>query len=126
MKNAMIFEWLHLCFSPNAEIKLSASAPGFQAIKVSCKQQMNYCQRVTLVVITWVKEMKILQNYSLCKLQEDIQKAMELSKCRKCECMKESLETIKNELLKTKNNEFSELLLKLEISLEKVEPSEYT
>lgn len=51
---------------------------------------------------------------------------MELPKCRKCGCMKESLEAMKNELLKDNNNDFSGLLNEVESSIEKMEPIKYT
>ncbi len=63
---------------------------------------------------------------SIKNIKENIQRAMELPKCRKCGCMKESLETMKNELLKTKNNDISELLKEVENSIEKMEPTKYT
>lgn len=59
-------------------------------------------------------------------IKESIQEAMELPKCRKCGCMKESLETMKNELLKAKNNDISELLNEVERSIERMDPTKYT
>lgn len=66
------------------------------------------------------------ENNSIKSIKESIQEAMELPKCRKCGCMKESLETIKNELLKAKDNDISELLNEVERSIERMEPAKYT
>lgn len=66
------------------------------------------------------------ENNCIKNLRDSIQTARELSKCRKCGCMKESLKTMKNELLKTGKDEFLELLSELEISIKKMETIEYT
>lgn len=66
------------------------------------------------------------ENNSIKNVKEKIEAAMELSKCRKCGCMKESLVTIKSELLKDENNHICELLSLLENSLEKMESTKYT
>lgn len=62
---------------------------------------------------------------SLENVKKIIKKSMGFSKCRKCECMKESLESIKNALLKNKENNILELLKEVEKSLDKLENTEY-
>jgi len=62
---------------------------------------------------------------SLKNVKKIIKKSMELSKCRKCECMKESLESIKNALSNNKENDTLELLKEVEKSLDKLENTEY-
>lgn len=62
---------------------------------------------------------------SLENVKKIIKKSMELSKCRKCECMKESLGSIKNALLNNKENNTLELLKEVEKSLDKFENIEY-
>lgn len=52
-------------------------------------------------------------------------KSREFSKCRKCECMKESLESIKNALSNNKENNTLKLLKEVEKSLDKFENIEY-
>lgn len=59
-------------------------------------------------------------------VKETIQTAMQLSKCRKCGCMKESLEIIKDQLLKDEDNGLLELLSIVEDSIENMEQIEYT
>lgn len=66
------------------------------------------------------------ENNDIRNVVASIQSAMELPKCRKCGCMKESLETMKSKLLKSKNNNLSELLNQVEISIEKMESIKYT
>lgn len=66
------------------------------------------------------------ENNCIKNLRDSIQTARELSKWRKCGCMKESLKTMKNELLKTRKDEFLELLSELETSIKKMETIEYT
>lgn len=58
-------------------------------------------------------------------LKEMIQTAMELSKCRKCGCMKESIQTIESQLPKD-NDKFTGLLCVAQSSLEKMEEIKYT
>ncbi|MCE9676775.1 hypothetical protein LPC27_13450 [Paraclostridium bifermentans] len=53
-------------------------------------------------------------------------KSREFSKCRKCECMKESLESIKNALSNNKENNTLKLLKEVEKSLDKFENIEYS
>lgn len=59
-------------------------------------------------------------------IQEKLQTAMVLPKCRKCGCMEETLKTMKTELTKTKDDDLSELLSEVENSQGKMEPTEYT
>ena len=66
------------------------------------------------------------ENSSIKSNIENIEMAMKFSKCRKCGCMKESLETMKNKLLETKNNDFSELLNEVENSIGEMESIKYT
>ncbi|WP_248484445.1 hypothetical protein [Tepidibacter aestuarii] len=66
------------------------------------------------------------KNNPIKSIKENIQMAMELLKCRKCGCMKETLKTMKNEILKIKNNNFLEFLNELENSIQKMESIEYT
>lgn len=65
------------------------------------------------------------ENNYINDISEIIQKSMELSKCRKCGCMKDTLETMMNELLKTKNDDFSEILNEVENSIKKMETIKY-
>lgn len=69
---------------------------------------------------------KMQENNSIKSINDSIQAAMELPKCRKCGCMKESLKTIKNELLKVESNDASKLLNQVKSSIEKMEPIKYT
>ena len=62
---------------------------------------------------------------SAMNIQESIQKAMALAKCRKCGCLQGSLEDIKTKLYEDKAA-FSSLFNVAESSLEKMEPIEYT
>lgn len=57
---------------------------------------------------------------------KNLQKAIELPKCKKCGCMKETLETMKSELSNNKSNATSELLNEVENSIEKMESVNYT
>ena len=66
------------------------------------------------------------ENNYIKNVKESIQVAMQLPKCRKCGCMKESIETMKDELLGAKNVTFAELLNEVENSIEKMEPLKYT
>lgn len=66
------------------------------------------------------------ENISIKNIKKSIQASMELPKCRKCGCMKESLETMKSELLNTKNDDFWELLSEIENSIGKMETIKYT
>jgi len=59
-------------------------------------------------------------------IKESLQKAMELPKCKKCGCMKETLETMKTGLSKTKNDDISDLLNEVENSIDKMESLKYT
>lgn len=59
-------------------------------------------------------------------IKESLQKAMELPKCRKCGCMEETLKTMKTELLKTHNDDISELLNEVKNSIDKLEPVQYS
>ncbi len=66
------------------------------------------------------------KNIQITKLKETIQTASQLLKCRKCACMKESLETIKNQLSKNGSNDFFDLQNLVKESIRLMEPSEYT
>ncbi len=59
-------------------------------------------------------------------IEEKLQTAMGLPKCRKCGCMEETLKTIKAQLSKTMDGDFSELLSEVENSIRKMEPTAYT
>jgi hypothetical protein len=56
---------------------------------------------------------------------ETIQKSMELSKCRKCRCMKKSLESMMG-AIDAGSTEYSILLHEIQNALDLTEPSEYT
>ncbi|MDF2616781.1 MAG: hypothetical protein K0Q47_1436 [Sedimentibacter sp.] len=56
---------------------------------------------------------------------ETIQKSMELLKCRKCGCMKKSLESMMG-ALDAESTEYSILLHEIQNALDLTEPSEYT
>lgn len=60
------------------------------------------------------------------KVIESIQKSARLDKCRKCECYKESLISIKNSLLNSNYNSLTELINVLDNALKQLKPSEYT
>ncbi len=62
---------------------------------------------------------------SALSIQESIQKAMLLAKCRKCGCLQGSLKDIKAKLY-AEQAAFSSLFNVAESSLEKMEPTEYT
>lgn len=57
---------------------------------------------------------------------ETIQKSMELLKCRKCGCMKKSLESMEHALSDTENKDYSVLINAIQNALDLTEPSEYT
>lgn len=59
-------------------------------------------------------------------LYSQLQEASELSKCKKCGCMKETLEAIIPSLSLTKVEKASQLLELAKTSLSKMEPTEYT
>ena len=65
------------------------------------------------------------QYKSAMNIQESIQKAMLLSKCRKCGCLQGALEDIKARLSED-NAAFSSLFNAVASSSEKMEPIEYT
>jgi hypothetical protein len=56
---------------------------------------------------------------------ETIQKSMELLKCRKCGCMKKSLESMMG-ALDAESTEYSILSHEIQNALDLTEPSEYT
>ena len=62
---------------------------------------------------------------SAMNIQESIQKAMALAKCRKCGCLQGSLEDIKAKIHENKAA-FDSLFNVAKSSLEKMEPIEYT
>ena len=62
---------------------------------------------------------------SAMNIQETIQQAVMLAKCRKCGCLQGSLEDIKTKLCADKTA-FSSLFTLTESSLERMEPIEYT
>ncbi|MFL0266793.1 hypothetical protein [Candidatus Clostridium radicumherbarum] len=66
------------------------------------------------------------KNNSIKNIIKNLQMAIELPKCRKCGCMKESLEAMKKELLKINNRDFLELLNEVYASIDKMEPVKYT
>lgn len=59
------------------------------------------------------------------KIQSEFQEGMELSKCRKCGCMKESLESLQTSLSSLQVEASSDLLTKIEHWLEQMEPIKY-
>ncbi|MCR6545767.1 hypothetical protein NVS47_09635 [Dehalobacterium formicoaceticum] len=72
---------------------------------------------------------------SIKELREQLQRAMSLSKCRKCGCMAETLKTFWTELSKSKKDQdnfpdlfepLSALLNEVENALNKMDPIEYT
>ena len=65
------------------------------------------------------------QSKAVLNIQEDIQKAMAMLKCRKCGCLQESLTDVKSKLSKDKAA-FRRLFNVTESSLKKMEPIEYT
>lgn len=69
---------------------------------------------------------KMGENNSINSIKENLQMAIRLPKCRKCGCMKESLEAMKKELLKINNSDISELLNEVEAVIDKMEPVKYT
>lgn len=59
-------------------------------------------------------------------IKESLQNAVELPKCKKCGCMKGTLETMKQGLSKNKKDDILELLNEVEKSIDKMEPIKYT
>jgi tetrahydromethanopterin S-methyltransferase subunit A len=68
----------------------------------------------------------VLKVNSIKKCASEFEKGISLSKCRKCGCMKGSLEEMRNILASVNDQEASELLKKVESWLGKTEPSLYT
>ena len=66
------------------------------------------------------------QNKSFNKVTESILQSVKLDKCRKCECYKESLISIKNSLINSNYNSLTELIIVLDDALKQIKPSEYT
>ena len=58
-------------------------------------------------------------------IQNSIQQALQLPKCRKCGCLQDTLDGIIDALSKNKNK-FSDLWNEVESSTRKMEPIEYT
>ena len=65
-------------------------------------------------------------DHSVKGLIEGLHTAIELPKCRVCGCMKESLVTMRQELLKSRDWESSELLPEVESALAKTQMQKYT
>lgn len=63
---------------------------------------------------------------ALTSIKEIIQKSVALLKCKKCGCLRESLDGAKAALLASYRDDFSELLTEVEAAINKIEPSEYT
>ena len=65
-------------------------------------------------------------NNTFTEVIDVIQKSISLSKCRKCGCMKKSLESMENALSGTDNDDYSVLLNEIQGALSKTEQTEYT
>nr|WP_300095311.1 hypothetical protein [Sedimentibacter sp.] len=65
-------------------------------------------------------------NKDTAEIIKAVQNSMELLKCRKCGCMKKSLESMRSALSATENIDFSVLMTEIQTALDKTEPSEYT
>lgn len=65
-------------------------------------------------------------NKSIASLINSVLTAGDLPKCRKCGCMKETLETINKELLNRKDSGSAELAKAVKSALGKSEPIRYT
>lgn len=68
----------------------------------------------------------MVRSDSIETLYSQLQKVTELSKCKKCGCMKKTLETIIPSLSLFEVDEVSRLLELAKTSLSKMEPIEYT
>ena len=53
------------------------------------------------------------ENKPIDKIQSELQEGMSLSKCRKCGCMKETMENLRTSTSSMQTNAFSGLLVKL-------------
>lgn len=63
---------------------------------------------------------------ALRELGTELEKAVALDKCRKCECIKGSMRAIHDSLAFVKGEDARELERKIPIWLEEMGPSEYT
>lgn len=63
---------------------------------------------------------------SMEKIHSELQKGMSLAKCRKCGCMKETLEALSSSLRSLQTAEASDLLKNVQPWLEQMEPIKYT
>lgn len=59
-------------------------------------------------------------------IKESLKKCLELPKCRKCGCLQETLDGIKQALSESMGTELAELLPDVETSLGKMTAIEYT
>lgn len=59
------------------------------------------------------------------KIHSELRQGMELPKCRKCGCMKESLESLQTSLSSLQLEASSDLLANIEHWLEQMEPIRY-
>lgn len=59
------------------------------------------------------------------KMESELQEGMGLAKCKKCGCMKETLENLRASLLSLKIQRFSDLLNNAELWLKQMEPIKY-
>ena len=66
------------------------------------------------------------KNNTFTEVIDVIQKSINFSKCRKCGCMKKSLESMENALSGTNNADYSVFLNEIQSALSKTEPTEYT
>ena len=62
---------------------------------------------------------------SIDKIKAQLQKAIELTKCKKCGCMKETLETILPSLYLVEHEDTLELREVVEAALTQIQPVEY-
>jgi len=59
------------------------------------------------------------------KVESELQEGMNLAKCRKCGCMKITMESLRNSLSSTQTQESSDLLKNIESWLNQMEPIKY-
>src|SRR3989304_7923825 len=68
----------------------------------------------------------MMDNKSIRKIKSEIKKGMQLAKCRKCACMRETLENLLVYLLSIKSEESSALIQDVNYWLKEMEPIKYT
>lgn len=73
--------------------------------------------------LKWV--IKMARKESINKIMSELQKGVNLAKCRKCGCMKETLEVLLASFQSIKSGSSSDVLKNIELMLSKMEPIRY-